>query len=125
MTELNQIFKCDICGNIVEMVHSGKGQLVCCGKPMELQKANNQDASVEKHVPVVDVSGEGIKVTVGSARHPMEDKHYIEWIEIVSDDRLDRKYLKPGEPPVAEFCSNEDSFGVRAYCNIHGLWKDR
>ena len=123
MTELNQIFKCNVCGNIVETVHAGKGQLVCCGQPMELKMANDQDASLEKHVPVVEVIDNGIKVSVGSTLHPMEDKHYIEWIEVNADGRIYRKFLKPGDEPTAEFCLAADNVEVRAYCNIHGLWK--
>jgi len=123
MTELNQVYKCDICGNIVEMVHTGKGQLVCCEKLMELKQPNVQDASVEKHVPVVEIAGNRIKVSVGSVLHPMVDKHYIEWIEVIGGDRTERKFLKPGDEPTAEFCLNTDNFEVRAYCNLHGLWK--
>lgn len=122
MTELNQIFKCNVCGNMVEMVHKGAGQLVCCGQPMELKKANDQDASIEKHVPVVEAVDGGIKVSVGSVPHPMEEKHYIEWIEIIVDGRVARKFLKPGEAPTAEFCQRGDNIEVRAYCNLHGLW---
>ena len=123
MTELNQIFKCNVCGNIVETVHAGKGQLVCCGQPMELKIANDQDASLEKHVPVVEVTDNGIKVSVGSTLHPMEDKHYIEWVEVNADGRIYRKFLNPGDEPTAEFCLAADNVEVRAYCNIHGLWK--
>lgn len=125
MTELNQIFKCNVCGNIVEMVHSGKGQLVCCGQPMEIKKANDQEASLEKHVPVVETANYGLKVTVGSILHPMEDNHYIEWIEVVADGRTARKFLKPGEVPAAEFSVAADNIEVRAYCNLHGLWRNR
>lgn len=123
MTELNQIYKCDVCGNIVELVHTGKGQLVCCGKPMELKKANDQDASLEKHVPMVEATDGKIKVAVGSVSHPMQEEHFIEWIEVVADGRTARKYLKPGEEPAAEFSVASDSVEVRAYCNLHGLWK--
>ncbi|ADG81323.1 desulfoferrodoxin [Thermincola potens] len=122
MTELNQIYKCNVCGNMVEIVHTGAGQLVCCGKPMELNKANEQEASMEKHVPVVEATVEGIRATVGSIKHPMEEKHYIEWIEVIDSGEVARKYLKPGDEPVAEFCLPGDNVEVRAYCNIHGLW---
>lgn len=125
MTELNQIYKCNVCGNVVEMVHTGQGQLVCCNEPMVLKNANSQDASLEKHVPVVEKTAQGLKVSVGSALHPMEEKHYIEWIETIVGDRVERKYLKPGEEPVAEFSVSGTDFGVRAYCNLHGLWKDK
>lgn len=125
MTELNQIFKCEVCGLMMEVVHSGKGKPVCCGKPMELKKANDQDASLEKHVPVVENFDGGIRVKVGSAAHPMEEQHYIEWIEVIADGRTARKYLKPGDAPEAEFCLNGDNIEVRAYCNLHGLWKHK
>ena len=125
MTELNQIYKCGVCGNIVEMVHTGKGQLVCCGKPMELKKANDQDASLEKHVPVVETTDGKIKVAVGSVSHPMQEEHFIEWIEVVGDSRTARKYLKPGDEPAAEFSVASGSVEVRAYCNLHGLWKNK
>lgn len=125
MTKLNEVYKCNVCGNIVEVVHSGKGQLVCCGQTMELKKANNQDASFEKHVPVIEFTDNGIKVAVGTVLHPTEDKHYIEWIEVITDGRTDRKFLKPGDEPVAEFCQVGDSIAIRAYCNLHGLWKDK
>lgn len=122
MTELNQIYKCNVCGNMVEMVHAAGGKLVCCSQSMELQTANSREASVEKHVPVVTTANPGIKVTVGSVLHPMEDKHYIEWIEVVTSTGVERRYLKPGEKPGAEFAGAGGSFEVRAYCNIHGLW---
>jgi superoxide reductase len=124
MTEINQIYKCNVCGNIVEMVHTGAGQLVCCGQPMELQKENTVDAAKEKHVPVVEKTETGYKVKVGSAPHPMEEAHYIEWIElIVPDGRNCRKFLKPGNAPEAEFPTNAENVSARAYCNIHGLWQ--
>ena len=123
MTELNQVYKCDVCGNIVELLHTGIGQLVCCEKPMALKKPNVQDASIEKHVPEVEITGNGIKVSVGSVFHPMEGKHYIEWIEVIGGDRTERKFLKPGDEPAAEFYLNTDNVEVRAYCNLHGLWK--
>ena len=123
MTEINQIYKCGVCGNIVEMVHAGKGQLVCCGQPMELKKANDQDASLEKHVPVVEATDGKIKVAVGSVSHPMQEEHFIEWIEVIADGRTARKYLKPGDEPAAEFSVASDNIEVRAYCNLHGLWE--
>lgn len=123
MTEKLQIWKCEVCGNIVEMVHEGKGELVCCGKPMKLYTENTLDAAKEKHVPVVEASGGNIKVTVGSVAHPMEEKHYIEWIEIIADGKAYRQFLKPGEAPEATFTMDAASFTVRAYCNLHGLWR--
>jgi len=123
MTEKLQIYKCQVCGNIVEMVHEGKGKLICCGKPMELFEENTTDAAVEKHVPVIKKTDSGIKVNVGSIAHPMEEKHYIEWIELIAGGKSYRQFLKPGDLPDAEFCIELDNATARAYCNIHGLWK--
>ena len=123
MTELNQVYKCEVCGNIVSVLHTGVGELVCCGQPMKLQTENTVDASQEKHVPIIEKTDNGIKVTVGEVAHPMADDHYIEWIEIIVDGRVGRKYLKPGDEPVVEFCTKSDTYEVRAYCNLHGLWK--
>lgn len=123
MTELNQVYKCNICGNIVEVVHTGMGQLVCCGQPMQLLKENTVDASLEKHVPVIEINGEMIKVKVGGVPHPMEEKHYIEWIELIADGKSCRQFLKPGDKPEAQFTGNAKSITAREYCNIHGLWK--
>jgi len=124
MTELNQIYKCGICGNIVEVLHSGIGTLVCCGQPMILQKENTVDASKEKHVPVIEELGNSrVKIKVGSVPHPMGGQHYIEWIELVADDRVVRKFLKSGEKPEKEFNTRAEIFTARAYCNLHGLWK--
>ncbi len=119
-----EVYKCEICGNIVEVLHAGKGQLVCCGKPMVLMKENTTDAAVEKHVPVIEASETGITVKVGSTAHPMEEDHYIEWIEVEHGHNCHRHYLAPGEPPVASFpVPSTDGLTVRAYCNLHGLWK--
>jgi len=125
MTKLHQIYKCEVCGNIVEMVHAGAGQLVCCGKPMVLQEENVVDASREKHVPVVEKGASGVTVKVGSVPHPMEEKHYIEWIEVASGNQTLQHFLKPGDNPEAAFCVDASAgpSSVRAYCNIHGLWK--
>jgi len=124
MTKLMEIYKCKICGNIVEMVHGGQGQLVCCGEPMKKMEENTEDAATEKHVPVVEEIDEGIKVKVGSVPHPMIDKHYIEWIEVQNGPWVNRKHLNPDDPPEAEFyVKMQDRLEVRAYCNIHGLWK--
>jgi superoxide reductase len=123
MTENMQIYKCEICGNIVEMVHPGKGQLVCCDQPMALYEENSTDAAVEKHVPVMEKTSDGYKVTVGSVIHPMEEEHYIEWIEIIAGEFSSRKFLIPGDAPEAVFCIDSVDVTVRAYCNIHGLWK--
>lgn len=123
MTELNQIYKCNICGNIVEVIHPGMGQLVCCNEPMELLKENTVDASKEKHVPVIEKTHNGFKVKIGSVPHPMTDEHYIEFIEILTDKKVYRKYLKPGDAPEAEFEVKSNIISAREYCNLHGLWK--
>jgi superoxide reductase len=123
MTELNQIYKCSVCGNIVEVVHAGMGELVCCGQPMRLLKENSVDASKEKHVPVIEKTATGFTVKIGSIPHPMEKEHYIEWIEAIIDGRVYRRQLKPGEKPEAEFCIPGTTIVAREYCNLHGLWK--
>jgi superoxide reductase len=123
MTEKLQIYKCEVCGNIVEMVHGGAGQLVCCGQPMKLFLENTVDAAKEKHVPVMEKTAAGIKVQVGSVPHPMEEKHYIEWIEVISGGKAYRQFLNPGEAPEATFALKDEQVTVREYCNIHGLWK--
>jgi len=123
MTQLNQVYKCNVCGNITEMLHTGAGELICCGQPMELKTENTVDAAQEKHVPVVERTDKGVKVSVGSTPHPMEEAHYIEWIEILADGRVYRKNLKPGDEPIAEFCVEAENIEAREYCNLHGLWK--
>jgi superoxide reductase len=125
MTEIKQIYKCNICGHLIEVLHTGAGQLVCCGQPMELLKEKIEDKELEKHVPVVEKTEQGIKVKVGSIPHPMEEKHYIEWIELIADGRAYRKFLKPGQPAEAEFCLKADKIKAREYCNIHGLWQSK
>lgn len=123
MAERLEIYKCELCGNIVEVLHGGKGELVCCGAPMKLFKENTVDAAKEKHVPVVEKTSAGFKVKVGDVAHPMEEKHYIEWIEIIADGRLYRKFLSPGQEPAAVFEIEADKVTAREYCNMHGLWK--
>ena len=123
MIAQKQIYRCNICGNIVEVLHAGKGQLVCCGQPMELLQEKTTDAGQEKHVPVLAKTDKGIEVKVGSVPHPMEEKHYIEWIEVISDGGICRKFLKPGDKPEAEFEIGPQQATAREYCNIHGLWK--
>ena len=123
MTELNQVYKCSICGNIVEMLHAGDGELVCCGQPMELFKEKLEEEGNEKHVPVVEKTDTGVKVKVGSVPHPMEEAHFIEWIEVIADGKVCKKFLNAGEAPEAEFCIKADNVSARAYCNVHGLWK--
>ena len=123
MTELKQVYRCPICGNIVEVVHQAGGTLSCCGQPMQLLKENSQDAALEKHVPVVEKIEGGWRVTVGSVEHPMLPEHHIEWIELITDDKIMRKYLKPGDKPMAEFMTEATEVTAREYCNLHGLWK--
>ena len=118
------IYKCNICGNIVEIVHIGAGELVCCNQPMDLQSENTVDAALEKHVPVIEKGELGIKVKIGEVVHPMDDNHYIEWIEIIADGKVVKKYLKLGDKPESNFCGKgESDMIIRAYCNLHGLWK--
>ena len=123
MIEIRQVYRCRICGNIVEVVHAGGGTLVCCGQEMELLKENSADASLEKHVPVIEMAESGLKVKVGSVPHPMEEKHFIEFIELIADGMIFRKWLKPNDKPEAEFNVKGNSLSARAYCNIHGFWK--
>jgi len=124
MAKLMGIYKCEICGNMVEVVHEGKGEMVCCEQPMNLLQENTVDASREKHVPVIEATEKGIKVKVGSVAHPMEEQHYIEWIEIVAEGKSCRVFLQPGDAPEAEFTrAMSNDLIARAYCNIHGLWK--
>lgn len=123
MTKRLQIYKCEICGNIVEMLHEGVGEMVCCGEPMKLYEENAVDAAVEKHVPVSEPAEHGIKVKVGSVAHPMTEEHHIEWIEVVAGDKAYREFLKPGDAPEAVFCLEAGDVTLREYCNLHGLWK--
>ncbi len=123
MTQLNQIYKCEICGNMVEVVHAGAEDLVCSGQPMKLLKENITDAAQEKHVPVIEKSGNKVTVKVGSVAHPMEEKHYIEFIEVMADGKVYRKFLNPGEKPEAMFEITAAKVNAREYCNLHGLWK--
>jgi len=122
-TKRYEVYKCAICGNIVEMLHEGAGELVCCDKPMRLFKENTTDAAVEKHVPVIEITPNGVKVSIGSVLHPMTEEHYIEWIEIIADSKLYRQYLKPAEAPEAFFEIKAENITAREYCNLHGLWK--
>ncbi len=123
MTQKLQVYKCEICGNIVEVLHEGAGELVCCGEPMELLTENTVDAAKEKHVPVVEKVEGGVKVKVGSVPHPMEEKHYIEWVELLADGKAYRQFLQPGGPPEATFQVEAEKVTAREYCNLHGLWK--
>lgn len=118
-----EVYKCSVCGNIVEVLFVGGGELVCCGKPMILQVENTVDASKEKHVPVIEKATDGIKVKIGSVPHPMEDKHYIQWVQIIAGEKSYREFLKPGTIPEAVFRLADGSMSAREYCNLHGLWK--
>jgi superoxide reductase len=122
MERLN-VYKCEICGNIVEVMHAGGGTLACCGQPMKLLEENTTDAATEKHVPVVEKVEGGYKVTVGSVAHPMAEDHHIQWIELIAGPAVMRRYLSPGAAPEATFETAEDSVTAREYCNLHGLWK--
>ena len=123
MIERTQVYKCPICGNIVEVLEAGGGTLVCCGKPMDQLIGNTTDAATEKHVPIIETIEGGYKVVVGSVTHPMLDEHYIQWIELVTENTVLRKFLKPGEAPEAVFLTEEKAIYAREYCNLHGLWK--
>jgi superoxide reductase len=123
MTQRLQIYKCEICGNIVEVLHPGAGELVCCGKPMKQQVENTVDAAREKHVPVIERTAAGIKVKVGSVPHPMEEKHYIEWVQIMANGNAYRIFLKPAGQPEGAFTADLGAVTAREYCNLHGLWK--
>jgi superoxide reductase len=125
MTESKQIYKCNVCGNMVEVVHIGGGELVCCGQPMELKQEKYEEEGREKHIPMVEKTSSGVIVRVGSVDHPMEPEHYIEWVEVTTEHRVYRKQLEPGQEPQAEFFLEAEHLSVRAYCNVHGLWKSR
>lgn len=122
MAEKLEVYKCELCGNIVEVLHGGAGELVCCGKPMNLLNENTVDAAKEKHVPVIEKTDDGIIVKVGSAAHPMEEKHFIQWIELIADGKAYRQHLSPGDKPEACFPLITGPLKVREYCNLHGLW---
>ena len=123
MAKKLEIYKCMVCGNIVEVLHGGDGELVCCGQPMANLAAKAADQGKEKHVPVIEKIDGGIKVKVGSIPHPMEEKHYIEWIEIIADGKAYRQFLNPGQSPEAIFNIKADNVTAREHCNLHGLWK--
>ncbi len=116
------VYKCSICGNIVEVMHAGPGALVCCGKNMDLLNENTTDAAKEKHVPVIEIGAGTITVKVGSVAHPMEAAHYIEWVELIADGQVYRQHLKPGDAPEATFNLTASAVTAREYCNLHGHW---
>ncbi|THB75488.1 MAG: desulfoferrodoxin [Gammaproteobacteria bacterium] len=119
----DEVYKCDLCGNIVEVVHGSAGGLACCGQSMNLLNENTTDAATEKHVPVIEKIAGGYKITVGEVAHPMQEEHYIEWIELIAGDTVLRQYLNPGDEPVAFFKTDATDIVAREYCNLHGLWK--
>lgn len=123
MSKHLEIYKCDVCGNIVEVLHASYGELACCGKPMKLLEEGAVDAAKEKHVPVIEKTPAGYKVKVGAVPHPMEEKHYIQWIELTADGVSYTAFLKPGQAPEAEFHIKADKVTAREYCNLHGQWK--
>lgn len=123
MAKRLEIYKCETCGNIIEVLHGGEGELVCCGQPMVQLVENTVDAAKEKHVPVIEKVEGGVKVKVGEVAHPMEEKHWIEWVEIIADGKAYRQFLNPGEAPEATFNVEADQITAREYCNLHGLWK--
>jgi superoxide reductase len=123
MSKRNAIYRCELCGNMVDLVAHGGGKLVCCGQPMVEQTENTTDAAVEKHVPVVERIEGGYRVVVGSVEHPMAAAHWIQWIELVAGDTVLRQFLNPGDAPVATFLTDATEVSARAYCNLHGFWK--
>jgi len=123
MAKRLEVYKCNKCGNIIEVLVGGVGELVCCGEPMELLTENTVDAAKEKHVPIIEKIDGGYKVKVGSTPHPMEEKHYIEWIELLADDRSYIAFLKPGMAPEATFKVDAATVSAREHCNLHGLWR--
>ncbi len=128
MVKRNEIYKCDVCGNVVSVVEEHIGKLVCCNKEMKLiEEIGAEHEGKEKHVPVMEIDGETVKVTVGIVHHPMEESHYIELIQLVKNGEvIQEKVLRPSDEPIAEFCNVKDTSNIsaRAYCNLHGLWKN-
>ncbi len=124
MANRYEVYKCEICGNVVEMLQAGGGELICCGEPMILLEEKTADQTTEKHVPVIEKTADGYAVTVGSTIHPMTEEHYIEWIELITEDRTYIAFLKPGDEPKASFCTSAASVTAREHCNVHGLWKN-
>jgi superoxide reductase len=125
MTKMFEVYKCEVCGNITKVVHNSGGLLVCCGKPMILQQEKTTDQGKEKHVPVIEKSASGIVVKVGSVPHPMEETHYLEWVDVRTGENVYVRSFKPGEKPETEFCIADTNVKARAYCNVHGLWTNK
>jgi superoxide reductase len=125
MTSSRELYTCQECGNIVEVVHANRGTLVCCGQPMQRLVEKTTDAGNEKHVPVIEKTPAGILIKVGAVPHPMEEKHYIEWVELLADGLVYRRFLKPGMKPEFVFSVQPQAVTARAYCNVHGLWASK
>ncbi|PJE73409.1 MAG: desulfoferrodoxin [Candidatus Terrybacteria bacterium CG10_big_fil_rev_8_21_14_0_10_41_10] len=125
VTSLNQIYKCSLCGNMFEVIHVGGGEPFCCGQIMDIIEPKTEDVGAEKHVPVIEKTAVGFRVKVGSAPHPMEADHWIQWIELIADGVSYRKFLNPGNAPEAEFCVEAENVLAREYCNLHGLWRNK
>lgn len=123
MAERLQIYQCMTCGHIIEVLHTGAGTLTCCGQPMQGLEEQTAEAATEKHVPVIEQTDAGISVTVGSVAHPMQEEHFIEWIELLADGKAYRQFLRPGSAPEALFDVKADTVSAREFCNVHGLWK--
>jgi superoxide reductase len=124
MTNKKEIYKCEVCGNIVEVLHDGVGTLVCCGQPMNLMKEKTEEEGNEKHIPVILENEEGVNIKVGSVEHPMTPEHHIEWIEISTENGESKKFLTPDDKPEANFPVKNKNIKAREYCNIHGLWRN-
>lgn len=124
MTNKKEIYKCEVCGNIVEVLHNGVGTLVCCGQPMKLIEEKIQEEGNEKHIPIIQENEEGVNVKVGSVKHPMTPEHYIEWIEISTENGESKKFLTPDDKPEANFPVKNKNIKAREYCNVHGLWSE-
>ena len=122
-TQRLQVYKCSVCGNMVEVIHAGGGEFVCCNQPMDLLAGNTTDAAQEKHVPVIERVNGGVQVKIGSVAHPMQDEHYIEWIEVIVDGKAYRQFLNPGDAPEAFFPVEGERIEAREFCNLHGVWK--
>ena len=126
MKKLNEVYKCEICGNIVELINVGGGELVCCGQPMNLLEEKSEDSSTEKHVPFIIKEDDKVTVKVGeNTEHPMMEKHYIQWIELLADGKVYRRFLNPDDKPEAVFYLKADKVSAREYCNLHELWKSQ
>ncbi|MEJ2268039.1 MAG: desulfoferrodoxin [Nanoarchaeota archaeon] len=125
MVNKKEVYICNVCGNVIEVLHASSNNLVCCGQPMNLMEQKSEGENADKHSPVIEKDSEGVKVKVGKVEHPMEENHYIEWIEISTEKGESKKFLKPGEKPEAVFPVKADIKHARMFCNIHGLWENQ